>query len=223
MPRIARIYAIGYPHHITQRGNNKEQVFFADEDREFYLKILKIYSQKYGLDIWCYCLMDNHVHLLVIPKQSDSLARGIGGTNLVYTQYINRTYKRSGRLWQNRFFSSIVEKESYLWGVMRYIESNPSRAGLPGKAEEYRWSSAQCHLTGKKDTLLSNEEITIVDPSKYKDFFYQTDNALNEHIRKNTCSGRPLGKLDFTMKLEKILDRTIVTRKAGRPKTKGTK
>ena len=134
MPRIARICAIGYPHHITQRGNNKETVFFEDEDRRFYLKTLNKYSHKWDLEIWVYCLMDNHVHILAVPQKYESLARGIGGTNLVYTQYINRKYKRSGRLWQNRFYSTIIEKESYLWAASRYIERNPVRAKLVKEA-----------------------------------------------------------------------------------------
>src|SRR3972149_9149638 len=120
MPRIARVCAINYPHHVTQRGNNKEAVFFDDEDKAFYLKTLGAYSKKRGFEIWAYCLMTNHVHILAVPKQEESLARGIGGTNLVYTQYINRKYKRSGRLWQNRFFSCVIEQEGYLLGVMRY-------------------------------------------------------------------------------------------------------
>lgn len=115
MPRIARICAIGYPHHITQRGNNKEAVFFEDDDREFYLKTISKYTYKWAFEIWAYCLMSNHVHILAVPHKEESLARGIGGTNLVYTQYINRKYKRRGRLWQNRFFSTIIEKEPYLW------------------------------------------------------------------------------------------------------------
>jgi len=89
MPRIARLLAVNCPHHITQRGNNRETVFFDDEDRKSYLKILKRYSDQWKFDIWAYCLMPNHVHLLVVPKEEKSLARGIGATNLVYTQYFN--------------------------------------------------------------------------------------------------------------------------------------
>jgi REP element-mobilizing transposase RayT len=88
MPRIARIYALNYPHHITQRGNNRETVFFDDEDKKFYLKILNKYSYQWNFDIWAYCLMPNHVHILVVPKREDSLAKGIGGTNLVLLRQI---------------------------------------------------------------------------------------------------------------------------------------
>ena len=155
MPRIARVCAVNYPHHVTQRGNNREPVFFDDEDKAFYLKTLRGYSKKWGLDIWAYCLMTNHVHILAVPKQEESLARGIGGTNLVYTQYVNCKYKRSGRLWQNRFYSTIIEKEPYLWAVSRYIELNSVRAKLVKKAEDYKWSSAKAHLLGLSDAILS--------------------------------------------------------------------
>jgi len=122
MPRIARLLALNYPHHITQRGNNKEPVFIDDEDKKVYLNILKKYSDQWKFDIWAYCLMSNHVHILVVPREEESLAKGIGVTNLVYTQYFNHRYNRNGRLWQNRFFSTIIEEETYLWAVARYME-----------------------------------------------------------------------------------------------------
>ena len=133
MPRIARVIAAEYPHHITQRGNNRADVFFDDEDKEYYLQTLKQYGEKYHVNIWAYCLMTNHVHILAVPEYEESLARCVGRTNLLYTQYVNRKYKRSGRLWQNRFFSTIVEAESYLWAVVRYIEKNPMKSKLVKK------------------------------------------------------------------------------------------
>lgn len=203
MPRIARIFAVNYPHHITQRGNNKETVFFDDEDREFYLKTLVRYCHKRGLEIWAYCLMNNHIHILAVPKKEDSLARGIGGINLIYIQYINRKHKRSGRLWQNRFYSTIVEKEPHLWTVSRYIERNPVRARLVARPEDYLWSSAKAHVTGVRDSIL-------------------TGNWLGEKeinlLRKTTSTGRPLGRERFIKVIEKMLDREILPKKAGRPR-----
>ncbi len=109
MLRIARIIAPGSPHHITQPGYNRATVFFDDEDRLTYLKLLVGYARKYSLQIWGYCLMDNHVRLLAAPENETALARGIGLTNQVYTQYLNRKLSRSGRIWQNRFYSCVVE------------------------------------------------------------------------------------------------------------------
>ena len=154
MPRIARIIAPGFPHHITQRGNNRATVFFDDEDRQTYLKLLSGYAQKYSLQILAYCLMDNHVHLLAAPETEKSLSRGVGLTNQVYTQYLNRKLNQSGRIWQNRFFSCVVESDRYLWAVARYIERNPVKIGLADRVEEYRWSSAKAHLSGADDPLL---------------------------------------------------------------------
>lgn len=221
MPRIARLSAEGYPHHITQRGNNRETVFLDDEDRVFYLDALERHKDKYGIKILAYCLMGNHIHILAVPKRETSLARGIGGTNLLYTQYINRKYKRSGRLWQNRFFSTIVEEEPYLWAVVRYIERNPVRAKLLKKAEDYPWSSARAHVLGIKDNVLSGESwLDEREIKSYREFLRQEDAEMNASIRLATSTGRPLGNDMFIKKLQKILGRDIFPKKAGRPKRK---
>lgn len=221
MPRIARLCAEGYPHHVTQRGNNKGQVFFDDEDKGFYLDVLKRYKDKYALKIWAYCLMENHVHILAVPKRSESLAKGIGGANLLYTQYINRKYNRSGRLWQNRFFSTIVEKEPYLWAVVRYIERNPVRARIVKKAEDYAWSSARAHVLGMGDVVLTSENwFDEKEMKSYREYLRIDDEKVNASIRQATSTGRPLGSEAFMKKLEKIFERDIIPKKGGRPKKK---
>lgn len=219
MPRIARVCAINYPHHITQRGNNRETVFFKDEDRKFYLKTLGKYSRKWTFEIWAYCLMPNHVHILAVPKKEESLARGIGGTNLIYTQYINHKYKRSGRLWQNRFYSTIIDKESYLWAVVKYIEQNPVRVKLVEKAEDYFWSSARAHVLGLKDVILSGEDwLKDKELDVYRDFLRSKDEGIETLIRKATSTGRPFGTEQFIKGLEETLCRSILPKKAGRQK-----
>jgi len=221
MPRVARICAAGYPHHITQRGNNKEKVFFDDEDKRFYLEVLQRYGNKYGIQILAYCLMGNHVHILGIPDKDTSLAKGIGGTNLMYTQYINRKYKRSGRLWQNRFFSAIVEEEPYLWAVMRYIEQNPVRAKIVKRAEEYQWSSAMAHVIGIKDDVLSRQSwFNDEERREYEKLLRQQDAQIDVAIRRATSTGRPLGSEGFIRKLERTVKRALIPRKGGRPKRK---
>jgi putative transposase len=219
MSRIARVCAINYPHHITQRGNNKETVFFEDEDREFYLTTLSKYSHKWAFEIWAYCLISNHIHILAVPKKEESLARGIGGTNLVYTQYINLKYKRSGRLWQNRFFSTIIEEDSHLWVVARYIERNPVRAKLVKKAEDYPWSSAKTHISGMRNNILSGKGwLEEKDLKVYREFLRDEDKDMETFIRKATSTGRPLGTERFIKRLEKVLWRDLSPKKAGRPK-----
>ncbi len=168
--------------------------------------------------------MGNHVHVLAIPEKETSLARGIGGTNLLYTQYINRKYNRCGRLWQNRFFSSVVEKEPYLWAVIRYIEQNPVRAKLVKRAEDYQWSSARVHVSGIKDNILSKESwFNEKEIKSYREFLGKDANEINATIRRVTSTGRPLGSEGFIKKLERILKRGLFPKKGGRPKKKGKK
>jgi len=221
MPRIARIIAPGYPHHLTQRGNNRAMVFFDDEDRQTYLKLLAGYARKHALQIWAYCLMDNHVHLLAVPETETALARGIGLTNQVYTQYLNRKLNQSGRVWQNRFFSCLVENEQYLWAVGRYIERNPLKVGLAKSAEAYRWSSAKAHLTGADDAVLSST--SWLDPSEraaYSEFVLDENDEVDEAIRKATRTGRPFGSESFVDMLEIRLNQTFRPKRAGRPRKK---
>ena len=221
MPRIARIIATGYPHHITQRGNNRVTVFFDDEDRLTYLKLLAIYSHKHHVQIWAYCLMDNHIHLLAVPETETALARGIGLTTQVYTQYINRKLQQSGRIWQNRFFSCAVESDQHLWAVARYIECNPLKAGLTESAETYRWSSAKAHLTGAHDTLLgTNSWLSRMEQRSYSEFVHSEDKETDEAIRKATKTGRPFGSEHFIDLLELRLNQPMKTRKPGRPRLK---
>lgn len=221
MPRVARICAINYPHHITQRGNNKGAVFFENVDKEFYLKTLRNYSRKWSLEIWAYCLMINHVHILAVPGWPESLARGMGCTNLVYTQYINCKYNRSGRLWQNRFFSAIIEKEQYLWAAIRYIERNPVRANIVKNAADYQWSSAKAHVLGKEDHVLSDNEwmgMWADSSHVYRQFLMDENKDVDTSIRKATSTGRPLGSKDFIRGIENILERSIIIGTPGRPR-----
>lgn len=159
MPRVARLVVPGIPRHITQRGNNRQDVFFVDDDRIFYLRMLRKYSDENGLEVLGYCLMRDHIHLVAIPSREDSLASAVGQTHFVYTQYINGLHGRSGHLWQNRFYSCALDEEHF-WNAMRYVERNPVRAGAASRAWEYRWSSAAVHCGG-------NNEVRLVDLRKW--------------------------------------------------------
>jgi len=219
MPRIARIIAPHYPHHITQRGNNRVDVFLDDEDKAKYLSLLKEYCERLDVDVWAYCLMTNHVHILAVPASDASLSHCIGRTNLLYTQHVNRKYERSGRLWQNRFFSTIVDTESYLWAVARYIEQNPVKSALVTRPEDYLWSSCRANIRGQEDGLVSGKRwLDEKDREAYRTFLMQTDTLMDQKIRVNTSTGRPLGSEDFLSELENKLCRKILPGKAGRPK-----
>jgi putative transposase len=219
MPRIARIIAPGYPHHITQRGNNRATIFFDDEDRQTYLKLLAGYAEKHSLQIWAYCLMDNHIHLLAVPETETALARGIGLINQVYTQYLNRKLSQSGRVWQNRFFSCVVGNEQYLWAVARYIERNPLKARLAKRPETYRWSSAKAHLAEAHDAVLSPTAwLAPSEKAAYSEFVLAENDEMDEEIRKATRTGRPFGSESFVEKLEFQLNQRLRPKKAGRPR-----
>ncbi len=210
MPRNARAVAVGYPHHITQRGNNREPVFYDDQDRLTYTDLLKQYTHKFNVDIWAYCLMPNHVHLLTVPHEPGALALGVGRTNQVYTRYVNRKYLRSGRVWQNRFYSCIVDSDEYLWSVARYIENNPVKAGLASTAAEYPWSSACYHLEGKADSVISGT-IWLKEENRreYCQFISDVDDKMTNMINQATRSGHPLCPSSTLLKLEALLGRSL--------------
>ena len=129
MPRQARVVIPGLPHHVTQRGNNRFDVFFTDDDRLGYLGLLREQCAKYGVRILGYCLMTNHIHLVAIPAREESLNLGVGRTHFIYTQIINRLHGRSGHLWQGRFHSCPMD-DAYTVTAMRYVERNPVRAKM---------------------------------------------------------------------------------------------
>ena len=149
MPRVARIVVPGLPHHVIQRGNNRQDVFFTDNDRKLYLSILKQQAQRLGVSIIAYCLMTNHVHLIARPRRADALAKAVGRTHWLYTQAINKLHRRSGYLWQNRFFSCALADDHLLHAVC-YVERNPVRARIVRHAWRYPWSSAAAHCGESK-------------------------------------------------------------------------
>ena len=162
--------------------------------------------------------MNNHVHLLAVPMEAGSLTHSMGRTNLLYTQYMNRKYHRSGRLWQNRFFSAIVGDEIYLWSVMRYIERNPLKAGLVQDPLTYPWSSCRANVEGAQDELVKPSSwFDASEREAYFGFMMQQDSAMDDNIRRATSTGRPLGSTGFVKGLEMLLSRKLLSGKVGRP------
>ncbi len=144
MPRIARVVAVAEPHHVTQRGNNRQQTFFSAADRRIYLALLKTHCRRWRLDVLGYCLIPNHVRLIVIPERDHSPAKALRRTHYDYAVYLNGRRRRSGHLWQNRFYSTVLEG-SHLQAALRYVDLNPVRARLAKEATQYEWSSACAH------------------------------------------------------------------------------
>ena len=154
MPRMARAVLPDAPHHITQRGNWRLNVFREDADYLRYL--LRMYAERFGLQIAGYCLMTNHVHVVGDPQRDDSIAKTFKYCHGVYATKFNDKYSKSGHLWQARPFSCVLD-ESHAWAALRYVERNPVRAGMTARAEDYPWSSARSHCGATTDPLLTSE------------------------------------------------------------------
>ncbi len=145
MPRLGCVVVPGLPHHITQRGNDRQDVFFTPEDRSNYLSILGLQCESYGLDVHGYCLMSNHVHLIAVPRAKFSIAKAIGVAHGQYARHVNEVHGRVGHLWQSRFYSCTMDDDHYVLG-MRYVECNPERAGLVAHPCEYPVVECRCPL-----------------------------------------------------------------------------
>ena len=159
MARTPRVDVAGYAYHITQRGNNRNDCFFDDEDYQFYLDCLLHSAEKYTINIHAYVLMTNHVHLLITPQADGAMSRFIQHVGRKYVRYINDRYARSGTLWEGRYHSEVVDVEKYLLACYRYIELNPVRAGLVDRPSEYKWSSARWHGLGQENRLIRDHAL----------------------------------------------------------------
>lgn len=220
MARLARVVAPGVPHHVTQRGNRRQQVFFGDDDYVAYRTLLAESCRAAGVAVWAYCLMPNHVHLILTPSDADGLRAALGEAHRRYSREVNSREGWRGYLWQGRFASFPMDEPYVLTGA-RYIELNPVRAGLVARARDWRWSSARAHLSGKDDALVSVRPLLEIAP--------KWSALLNETLTEDECdllrsgerTGRPLGSSKFITRLEKRLHRTLARQKPGpKPKEK---
>jgi len=225
MPRRARVLVPGVPVHLIQRGNNRSACFYADEDYRFYLAHLTEQAAKHGCAIHAYCLMTNHVHLLLTPARVESLGGLMKALGQHYVQYVNRTYRRSGTLWEGRFRSCLIQDEAYVLACYRYIELNPVRAGMVAHPAEYRWSSYRANAQGEVDALLSPQAIYLAlglgDGARlaaYRELFrFELEPGLVDEIRQATNGNFVLGSSRFVADIEQVLGRRVARGKAGRP------
>lgn len=220
MPRQFRIVIPGHPHHVIQRGNRRQQVFFYPEDKIFYLRLLKEQVEKHSVEIWAYCLMDNHVHMILVPSTQVGLAKAVAETHRRFTCHINARYAWRGYLWQGRFISFVMD-DNYLLKALRYVENNPVRAGIVKNAEDYIWSSARHHVKGEKNSLLSSCP-AILSQGNWKNYLKwpEEEGTLNE-MRKRNLNGLPLGKDYFLESLAQSLGKKLQDLKPkpdGRPR-----
>ncbi len=217
MARIARVVVPEFPHHIIQRGNRRQKVFFNEDDYSRYLRLLNIYSHRFKVDILAYCLMPNHIHLIAIPHEDGNLAQAIGETHRNYTRFINFREKWRGYLWQGRF-SSYVLDERYLLSATRYILLNPVKAGMVKKPWDYKWSSIRYHMIMDNDSLVKDTLLRGIIKN-WRDFL---DVRLNDNeiklLQLHERTGRPLGDNIFIEKLESLLKINLKKKRAGRRK-----
>lgn len=214
MAKFARIVIPGCPHHIIQRGNRRQIVFFSNNDKKTYYNLLKRAARKTGIAVWTYCLMDNHVHLIAVPEKENSLAKGIGKAAREYSLLINIRNDWKGHLWQHRF-DSYPLGETHVYSAVRYIERNPVRAGIVERAEDYNWSSARSHVFKEKDKLLSDFYLISQIPDWASYLREEVDESDRKLFKSHALTGRPLGNSDFIDRLEKITGRCLRKGKPG--------
>lgn len=217
MARIARVVVPEFPHHIVQRGNRRQKVFFNKDDYSEYLRLLNSYSQRFKVDILAYCLMPNHIHLIAVPHKDGSLAQAIGETHRNYTRFINFREKWRGYLWQGRF-SSYVLDEKYLLAATRYILLNPVKAKIAKRPWDYEWSSTRHHMMIDNSFLVRDGLLRGLIRN-WKDFLntvLDDDDVRLFQLHERT--GRPLGGNSFIEKLESLLKINLKKKRAGRKK-----
>lgn len=218
MARFARAVAVGCAHHITQRGVNRQRVFYTDCDRRTYLELLTVASSRSRLRIVAHCLMDNHVHLVAVPEEPTSMATALRSTHGRYAAYLNARKARSGHLWQNRYYSCALD-ENHVRTAIRYVERNPVRAQFTEKPEDYRWSSAAAHLglCTAPPVLDCSVVVEIGGVADWRALLAEPEELTAiRALQRSTFSGRPLGRESFVEKLERQLDRTLVSRQGAR-------
>jgi putative transposase len=202
----------GIPHHITQRGNRKQLTFFNADDYQLYTSLMTKFCRLHRVGIWAYCFMPNHVHLVAVPESEDGLRRSIGEAHRRYTLKINTREGWKGHLWQGRFASYPMDEKHLLMAV-RYIEQNPLRAGLVRRPQDWPWSSAAAHLSGKDDGLVTVKPLLEMVPVWMTFLTQQTSGS--EAFEKHERTGRPLGSLRFIKKCESVLGKALLPQKPG--------
>ena len=229
MPRKPRLYLPGIPAHVVQRGNNRDACFFADDDYQYYLEVLGQGCRRYYVELHAYCLMTNHVHLLLTQQHADrGISQVLQHVGRLYVAYINKTYRRSGTLWEGRHKASLVDADTYLLTCYRYIELNPVTANMVTTPEQYPWSSYRYHAWGQPNPLITDHFLyrsldanPQVRQHTYRELFkYQIPETDIHEIRKSIDYNFPLGNDRFREQIENALGKTVGQSKRGRPRKK---
>lgn len=221
MARIARVVVPGVPHHVTQRGNRREPIFFEDADYRLYRCLIAAAAQRAGAEIWAYCLMPNHVHLIVTPADADGLRSTFADAHRRYTSMVNARFGWTGHLFQGRF-GAVAMDEAHFLAAARYIARYPMAAGLVGAAADWPWSSARAHLAGRDDELVRVAPLLDRVPNFAEFIAGPPDQAEETSLERGQAIGRPLGSEEWIAALETRLGRSLAPRKRGpKPKDAG--
>ena len=214
MARIARVVLAGHPHHVIQRGNRRQKVFFREADYRIYMDLLAEGCRLAGTACWAYCLMPNHTHLVLTPQSPDGLRNSLAEAHKRYTRQVNFRHGWRGHLWQERFHSFPMD-ERHLLACVRYVEQNPVKAGLTDRPEDWPWSSARAHLTANDDVLVTVAPMLerVANWAGYLNAENEPD--VYQTIRRHARTGRPLGSDAFLSIAERLTGRSLRPKKPG--------
>ncbi len=228
MPRQPRLTLAGEAHHVIQRGNNKQAIFYCDADRRLFLAELGEGLAKYDCRLHAYVLMTNHIHLLVTPGRDEAIGQLMQSLGRTYVGYVNRTYQRTGTLWEGRFKSTIVDAEDYVMACYHYIEANPVRARMVVNAGDYIWSSYAANALGHANALVSGHEVYTAlgntpetRQAQYCALFPELSEEVVATIRDATQRGWVPGSARFRRQIQDALGRRVERPVRGRPKKSG--
>jgi putative transposase len=221
MSRIARLVVPGLPHHVTQRGNRRETVFFGDDDYRLYRDLIAQGCRRAKVAVWGYCLMPNHVHLILVPESPDGLARALGEAHRRYTGFINARARQTGHLFQARFASAVMD-EAHLMAAFLYVAMNPVRAGLKARAEDWPWSSTATWLGRDDDGITDRAPLLERIPDIAAALSRAEEDRRHDALRRAELSGRPAGDRAFLARLEALTGRPLLPRKRGPKPKQGT-
>ena len=228
MARQPRFSLAGYPHHIIQRGNNRQVIFRDVADRQFFLDLLEVHSRQFEVAVHSYVLMDNHIHVVATPSTAQALPGMMQAVGRRYVRYFNDRYQRTGTLWDGRYKSTLVQSESYLLTCMAYLDLNPVRAGMVGQPADYAWSSHGHYIGQRTDKLITPHPLVwelgntpFAREAAYASLVqggvaHRTQAAITHSV----LYGWALGDAEFVENLQKHTPRRLVKGRAGRPKSK---
>jgi len=220
MARLARIVFPGLPHHVTQRGNGRQQTFFDNADYALYQALLGEHCAAAHVAVWAWCLMPNHIHAILVPTDEDGLRRALARVHRAYAGHVHQRLRRTGHFWQGRF-GCVPMDAAHCGAALRYVALNPVRAGLVARAQDWRWSSVRAQLGIEHDLLTDVAAVRDFAPDFAAMLAGAEDEEATRRLRRAESIGRPAGSDAFLDALERRYGRSVKPRRRGRPRKAG--